>query len=54
MLDTGVVMERRAGRERYYSLRRDQLGDVDRWLRRLDDFWSVGLRRLGEHLEAQS
>jgi len=54
MLDTGVVMERREGRERYYSLRRDQLGDVDRWLRRLDDFWSVGLRRLGEHLEAQS
>ena len=54
MLQVGVVIERREGRERYYSLRRDRLGDVDRWLARLDDFWGSGLRRLGEHLEAQS
>lgn len=53
MLDAGVVTERRAGRERYYSLRRDRLTDVDRWLARLDDFWAGGLRRLGEHLDAQ-
>ena len=53
MLDVGVVSERRVGRERYYTLRRDQLGDVDRWLRRLDDFWASGLQRLGEHLEAR-
>jgi len=53
MLDVGVVTERRVGRERYYSLSRSQLGDVDRWLARLDDFWASGLRRLGEHLDRQ-
>jgi DNA-binding transcriptional ArsR family regulator len=50
MLDVGIVEERRQGRERYYSLRRDRLGDVDRWLERLDAFWDVGLDRLGRHL----
>jgi DNA-binding transcriptional ArsR family regulator len=54
MLDVGVVTERKDGRDRYYSLRRDRLGDVDRWLARLDDFWTSGLRRLGEHLDAQA
>jgi DNA-binding transcriptional ArsR family regulator len=51
MLDVGVVRERRAGRERYYSLSRDRLGEVERWLARLDGFWTGGLRRLGEHLD---
>jgi len=54
MLEVGVVEERRHGRERYYSLCRDQLGDVDRWLKGLDGFWAVGLDRLGEHLDARS
>ena len=53
MLEVGIVEERRHGRERYYSLCRDQLADVDRWLRRLDGFWAVGLDRLGRHLVAQ-
>ena len=53
MLEVGVVIERRAGRDLYYSLRRDRPGDVDRWLARLDDFWASGLRRLREHLDAQ-
>jgi DNA-binding transcriptional ArsR family regulator len=53
MLDVGVVAERREGRERYYSLHRDQLEEVDRWLIRLDDFWAQGLRRLAEHLDAR-
>ena len=51
MLEVGVVAERRAGRERYYSLRRDRLGEVDRWFARLDDFWARSLQRLGEHLD---
>jgi DNA-binding transcriptional ArsR family regulator len=51
MLEVGVVAERRAGRERYYSLRRDRLGEVDRWLARLDGFWARSLQRLGEHLD---
>ena len=50
----GVVVERRQGRARYYSLRRERLGDVDRWLARLDEFWAYGLRRLGEHLDARA
>src|SRR6266567_2363081 len=53
MLDAGVVAERHAGRERYYSLRRDRLGEVDRWLAQLDAFWAGELRRLGEHLDAK-
>jgi DNA-binding transcriptional ArsR family regulator len=53
MLDAGVVTERRAGRARYYSLRRERLEDVNRWLDRLDDFWADGLRRLGQHLDGQ-
>jgi DNA-binding transcriptional ArsR family regulator len=54
MLDVGIVAERRDGRDRYYSLQRDRLEEVDQWLTRLDDFWASGLRRLGEHLDAQS
>src|SRR5262249_43117994 len=54
MLAVGVIAERRAGRERYYSLRRDRLHDVDDWLTRLDAFWSESLARLGAHLDAQS
>ena|SRR2546427_12370339 len=53
MLDVGVVSERRDGRERYYSLHRDRLADVDRWLADLDDFWTRGLGRLGRHLDGQ-
>ncbi len=54
MLAVGVVVERRQGRERYYSLRRERLGDVDRWLARLDEFWADGLRRLGAHLDTRA
>ena len=54
MLSAGVVDERRDGRERYYSLRRDGLIDVDQWLAELDGFWARSLERLGEHLDAGS
>jgi DNA-binding transcriptional ArsR family regulator len=54
MLDVGVVHERRLGRERYYSLDRDPLDEIGRWLTRLDDFWARGLRRLGAHLDRQT
>ena len=52
MRNVGVVAERRAGRERYYRLERDRLGEVESWLMRIDRFWERGLRRLGEHLDA--
>ncbi|HMG25192.1 MAG TPA: metalloregulator ArsR/SmtB family transcription factor [Acidimicrobiia bacterium] len=52
MRSVGVVAERRAGRERYYRLERDRLGEVESWLMRIDRFWERGFRRLGEHLDA--
>ena len=53
MLDVGVVVERRDGREHYYALRRDALHDVEQFLARLDEFWADRLRRLGDHLDAR-
>jgi DNA-binding transcriptional ArsR family regulator len=52
MRNVGVVTERRAGRERYYRLERDRLGEVESWLVRIDRFWERNLRRLGQHLDA--
>lgn len=54
MLDVGVVAERRVGRERYYSLERRGLADVDRWLGRLDAFWNESLQRLSKHLDTST
>ena len=54
MLEVGVVAERRAGRDRVYSLRREGLAEVERWLADLDEFWSRSLQRLGDHLDAQA
>jgi DNA-binding transcriptional ArsR family regulator len=48
----GLVTEGRRGRENRYRLRREPLDDVRRWLAALDEFWSQGLSRLREHLEA--
>ena len=52
MLSVGVVSEHKRGRERYYSLRRRGLRNVDDFLTQLDDFWARSLDRLGEHLDA--
>lgn len=52
MRSVGVVTERRTGRERYYRLERDRLGEVESWLVRIDRFWERSLRRLSEHLDA--
>src|SRR5580704_9549133 len=54
MLDVGIVAERRQGRDRYYSLRRERLEEVDQWLTRLDGFWARRLDRLGRHLDEKS
>jgi DNA-binding transcriptional ArsR family regulator len=53
MLEVGVVTERRAGRERYYALRREPLRDMHGWLASLDAFWTEGLDRLGAHLDGK-
>jgi DNA-binding transcriptional ArsR family regulator len=52
MLSLEVVEARREGRERYYTLRREPLDEVEGWLTRIDRFWTDGLDRLGAHLEA--
>jgi len=54
MLAVGVVGERRAGRERYYSLRPAALTEVGAWLAQLDDFWGRSLARLGAHLDGEA
>jgi DNA-binding transcriptional ArsR family regulator len=54
MLAVGVVTERRAGRERYYTLQREQLRVIDDFLAQLDDFWAERLERLGELLDGDA
>ena len=54
MFGVGVVGERRVGRERWYRLQPDALGDVHRWLDDLDTFWAARLDVLGEHLDQSS
>ncbi len=54
MLDVGVVSERRDGRDRYYSLRRDSLDEIDLWLARLDAPREAGRRRVGGEVDAHS
>jgi DNA-binding transcriptional ArsR family regulator len=54
MLSVGVVSERREGRERYYTLKRDGLREVRDWLDELDDFWTASPARLAEHLDGGS
>lgn len=49
---TGLVNERRDGRNRFYTLNPEPLAVVDRWL---DDYrveWRDRLRRLKRHVEA--
>jgi DNA-binding transcriptional ArsR family regulator len=48
MVSSGVVTQRRAERERYYGSHREQLGEMDRWLRLLDDLCAqANNRRVG-------
>jgi DNA-binding transcriptional ArsR family regulator len=49
--NAGLVVERRAGRERLYSLDPTPLGAVVDWLARYEIFWTSGLARLGKHLK---
>lgn len=51
LLDAGLVAERRAGRERFYSLEPERLHDAQEWLRTYERFWRDRLATLGKHLE---
>lgn len=44
--ETGVVSEKRRGRERVYSLRARPLQDVRLWVAQFDRFWAVKLKHV--------
>lgn len=50
LLDAGLVAERRAGRERLYSLEPERLFDAHEWLRKYEEFWRERLTTLGRYL----
>ena len=49
---TGLVRERREGRNRFYTLNAEPLALVDRWLADYRAEWRDRLRRLKRHVEA--
>ncbi len=49
----GLVTHRRAGRERIYRIRPDQLKPVADWVSQYERFWKRKLRALGEFLEKE-
>jgi DNA-binding transcriptional ArsR family regulator len=50
LLDAGLVMERRHGRERRYRLVPARLGPVRDWIAHYERFWDDHLQRLQERL----
>jgi len=52
--DSGLVSERREGRNRIYRLEAAPLAEVSRWVDRFSGFWDDRLAALGKHLLASS
>ncbi len=44
--ETGLVSEKREGRERVYSLRASPLQEIRLWIAHFDRFWAVKLKNL--------
>ncbi len=51
LLDAGLVIEQRRGRERRYRLAPERLGPVRDWLSHYERFWDDHLSRLKRHLD---
>ncbi|MFC6020985.1 ArsR/SmtB family transcription factor [Plantactinospora solaniradicis] len=51
--DAGLVVERRAGRQRLYSLRPEPLRDLAEWLTPYERFWREKLSNLRDLLDAE-
>ncbi|MEE6261462.1 ArsR/SmtB family transcription factor [Plantactinospora sonchi] len=51
--DAGLVVERRVGRQRRYSLRPEPLRDVAEWLTPYERFWREKLSNLRDLLDAE-
>ena len=54
LLDAGLVMEQRHGRERRYRLVPERLGPVRDWIAHYERFWDDRLPRLQEQLTKRS
>jgi DNA-binding transcriptional ArsR family regulator len=51
LLQAGLVLERRVGRERHYRLHAAPLREVSEWVKQYEQFWLDKLQLLGEQLE---
>ena len=51
--DAGLVAERKAGRQRLYSLRAEPLGEVAAWLAPYERFWRDKLTNLRDLLDSE-
>lgn len=51
--DSGIVSERRSGRERIYTLEPARLQHVAGWVEGYRSFWQASLGRLKRHLEGK-
>ena len=49
--DAGLVMERRVGQNRFYSVNREKMSEMMRFF---DEFWDDRLDRLKRHVEAKA
>jgi DNA-binding transcriptional ArsR family regulator len=49
--EADLVMERRVGQNRYYSVNREKMSEMIRFF---DGFWDENLARLKQHVEAKA
>jgi DNA-binding transcriptional ArsR family regulator len=47
----GLVKERRAGRQRIYTLRAEPLREIADWVGYYERFWNTRLKKLRDHLD---
>jgi DNA-binding transcriptional ArsR family regulator len=51
LLDSGLVAQRRQGREQRYRLRPERLAEIHDWLSHYERFWDARLHRLHSYLK---
>jgi DNA-binding transcriptional ArsR family regulator len=49
--EAGLVLERRSGRQRIYTLRAEPLREIADWIGYYECFWNTNLKRLRDHLD---
>lgn len=53
LLESGLVVVEKRGREHYYQLRPDNLNDVYRWIMQFEHFWTEKLDALEVYLDEE-